>query len=210
MTASKYIKIKSSDNKEFSGYLCLPPAAKGPGLLLVQEIFGVNSHIKEVAQLYAQDGFVVLAPDLFWRTEAGVELSDLGDAIDTLKTLPEVSGKIGAIGYCLGGHIAYRLASRNKVSAAVSYYGGSIDQVLDEAKTLHTPLIMHFAELDKYIPAPATEKISAALKNNAHVVIHHYPGVDHGFNCDQRGSYNRQAAMLAFARSSAFLHKHLD
>jgi carboxymethylenebutenolidase len=224
--------INSKDNKEFSGYLCQPPSKTGPGLLLIQEIFGVNSHIKDVAELYAQAGFVVLAPDLFWRVEAGVELnytssdfakgleiankldmeqvlSDLNDAIDALKKLPEVTGKVGTVGYCLGGTLAYRLAARNKVDAAVSYYGGSIAQALDEAKNLNTPLLMHFAELDKYIPAESIEKISAALANKSNVTIHHYAGIDHGFNCDQRSTYNRPAAMLAFARSVAFLNKHL-
>ncbi len=231
--SSQYIKIKSKDNKEFSGYLCTPPSGNGPGLLLIQEIFGVNSHIREVAELYAQAGFVVLAPDLFWRVKADVELtysnsdfaqgldianklnmeqvlSDLSDAINTLKELPAVTAKIGSVGYCLGGTLSYRLATHNNVAASVSYYGGSIAQALDEAKDLNTPLLMHFAELDKYIPAASLEKIRTALSNNSHSTIHYYPGVDHGFNCDQRGAYNRQAAMLAFARSVEFLHKHLS
>ncbi len=232
MTISEYIKIKTTDNKEFSGYLSKPPSGKGPGLLLVQEIFGINSHIREVADLYAQEGFVVLAPDLFWRVQPGVELgynsedfakgldlygkldmnqalSDLSDAINTLKELPAVAGKVGAVGYCLGGNISYRLASRGKVDAAVSYYGGGIDQALDEAKNLHCPLLMHFADLDKYISADAVKNISTSLANKPAVKIYTYSNVDHGFNCDQRSTYNRQAAMLAYSRSAAFLHKHL-
>jgi carboxymethylenebutenolidase len=234
MTAGEYIKIKTKkEAEEFSGYLCLPPTGKGPGLLLIQEIFGVNSHIRDVAQLYAAEGFVVLAPDLFWRTEKGVELSydgpgfakglelygklnmnqalaDLSDAIDTLRALPSVTGNVGAVGYCLGGHIAYRLAARDKVDAAVCYYGGSIDQALDEAKNVNCPMIMHFAELDTYIPVATVEKISAALVNKDKVKIYNYAGVDHGFNCDQRNTYNHKAAMLAYSRSAAFLHKYLD
>ena len=230
--SGEYIKIKTKDNKEFSGYLCKPPAGKGPGLLLIQEIFGVNSHIKDVAELYAKEGFVVLAPDLFWRSEPGVELTyvgkdaakgyelygkldmnqslgDLTDAIETLGKLPEVKGKIGAVGFCLGGHIAYRLVCHALVDVAISYYGGGIDQVLDEAKNLNRPLLMHYAELDKHISAEAISKVSDALANNSNVTIHHYAGVDHGFNCDQRATYNRQASMLAYGRSAAFLHKYL-
>lgn len=226
------MKIKTSDNKEFSGYLSKPATGKGPGLLLIQEIFGVNSHIREVADLYAQDGFVVLAPDIFWRTEANVELNynsedfakglalvgkldmdktltDLSDAINFLKTLPEVSGKVGSIGYCMGGLISYRLICQGKVDAAVSYYGGGIDQAIDEVKNLNCPLLMHFAAMDKYISVDAVNKISAAVIGKP-VDIYKYENVDHGFNCDQRSTYNRQAAMLAFSRSSAFLHKHLD
>ncbi len=231
--AGNYIKIKTKDKQEFSGFLCQPPAGNGPGLLLIQEIFGVNSHIKDVADLYAQEGFVVLAPDLFWRSEPGVEIgytntdfakglelygkldmeqaiSDLVDAIETLRKLPSVTGKVGAIGFCLGGHIAYRLAARGKVDAAVSYYGGGIDQALAEAKNLQVPMIMHFADQDKYISAEAIKKIRSAVADKPNVTIHEYAGVDHGFNCDQRQTYNRQAAMLAYGRSAAFLHKHLD
>lgn len=231
--AGNFIKIKTKDKQEFSGLLCLPPAGSGPGLLLVQEIFGVNSHIKDVADLYAQEGFVVLAPDLFWRAEPGVELSydskdfakglelygklnmeqvlsDLDDAVETLRQLPSVKGKVGAVGYCLGGHIAYRLACRGKVDAAVSYYGGGIDQALDEAKNLRVPLTMHFADKDHYISAEAVAKIREAVRDKQNVTIHTYPDVDHGFNCDQRATYNRKAAMLAYGRSAAFLHKHLD
>jgi len=229
----EYIKIKTKDNKEFSGYLSKPPQDnEGPGLILVQEIFGVNSHIKDVAELYAQEGFVVLAPDLFWRTEPGVELgysekdmakgialaskldidqamTDLKDAIDTLHHLPSVSGKTGAVGFCRGGYIAYYLACRGLVDASVSYYGGGIDQALDEAKSLNRPLLMHFGELDKHITPAAVEKIRKALANKSNVTVHTYEA-DHGFNCDQRSTYNRQASMLAYSRSAAFLHKYLD
>ncbi len=233
MKSGDYIKIKTKDAKEFSGFLSLPPAGKGPGLLLIQEIFGVNNHIRDVADLYSQEGFVVLAPDLFWRSQPGVEISydeedfakglelahklnmdqaliDLSDAIDTLRALPSVAGKVGAIGYCMGGHIAYRFAARGKVDAAVCYYGGGIDQALDEAKNIHCPLIMHFAEKDTYIPATAVEKIRSAFAGKDNVTIYKYADVDHGFNCDQRKTYNRRAAMLAYSRSAAFLHKHLD
>lgn len=228
----EYIKIKSKDNKEFSGYLCTSSTGRGPGLLLVQEIFGINSHIREVAELYAQDGFTVLAPDLFWRAEPGIQLSynekdfakglelygkldmeqainDLSCAVDTLRLLPETTSKVGAVGYCLGGLIAYKLACRDIVDASVAYYGGGTDQALDEAKNLTRPLLMHFAEADKFIPKTAIEKIRTTLAGKSNVTIYTYPNVDHGFNCDQRGSYNRQSAMLAFARSSAFLHRWL-
>jgi carboxymethylenebutenolidase len=228
-----YIKIKTKDNQEFSGFLCLPPGGKGPGLLLVQEIFGVNSHIRDVAELYAAEGFVVLAPDLFWRSQPGFEigydkedfakgieqygklnmnqaLDDLSDAIDTLHGLSSVTGKVGVVGFCLGGHIAYRLAARGKVDAAVSYYGGGIDQALDEAKNIRCPMIMHFGGLDTHISPVTVEKIQAALAGKNDVTIYNYADADHGFNCDQRKTYNRKAAMLAYSRSAAFLHKNLD
>jgi carboxymethylenebutenolidase len=232
--SGEYIKIKSNDNQEFSGYLCRPPQGKeGPGLILIQEIFGVNSHIRDVAELYAKEGFVVLAPDLFWRIQPDVQLGyepqdmtkgiefasklDLNQTLDdfkevaaTLHNLSSVSGKTGAVGYCRGGYFAYYLACRGIVDAAVCYYGGGIENALDEAKNLKCPMLMHYAELDKHINAAAIDKVEAALANKSNVTIYTYPDVDHGFNCDQRGTYNRQAAMLAYGRSAAFLHKYLD
>ncbi|PWT96513.1 MAG: carboxymethylenebutenolidase [Candidatus Melainabacteria bacterium] len=226
------IKIKSGDGKEFPGFLCRPESGSGPGLLLIQEIFGVNDHIRDVADLYAREGFVVLAPDLFWRIEQGIQLgysdkdmakgmelyqkldfglgvSDLAHVATILRQMPGVNGKVGAVGFCMGGNFAYRLAAHGRVDAAVSYYGGGIDQILDQAKGITSPLIMHFGEKDSHIPQAAVEKIRKAVEGNPLVSIYVYRGADHGFNCDQRGSYDRKSAMLAFARSTAFLHKHL-
>jgi len=224
------VKIKTSDGKEFDGILTRPDASNGAGILLVQEIFGVNDHIRDVANLYAQEGYTVLAPDLFWRTDPGIQLGysqgeiekgvgimqkldferatlDLIDAAQTLKKLPGIK-KMGAVGYCMGGMFTYRLACRNAIDAAVSYYGGGIDQQLGEASKIKIPLLMHFADSDNYIPMPAIEKIKQAV-NPVKAIVHVYKGVDHGFNCDQRGSYDRKSAMLAFARTIEFFNKHL-
>lgn len=226
------VKIKSADGKEFSGFLARPEKGTGPGIILIQEIFGVNSHIRDVADLYAREGFVVLAPDVFWRIDPGIELgygekdmvkgmalyqksdftqivSDLSDAIVTLHNLPGVADKVGVVGYCMGGNLAYRLAAQGKVDAAVSYYGGGIDQVLDQANGVKCPLLMHFAEADDHIPPSSVEKIKKAFEGNKNVTIYTYPGVHHGFNCDQRASYDRKSAMLAYSRSAAFFHKYL-
>jgi carboxymethylenebutenolidase len=224
------VKIKTSDGKEYNGFLTRPEVSNGAGIVLVQEIFGVNDHIRDVASLYAQEGYTVLAPDLFWRTDPDVQLGysqgeiekgigimqklDLDvatqDLIDAVAALRKVSGikKIGAVGFCMGGMFAYRLACRNAVDASVAYYCGGIDQQLAEATKLKTPLLMHFADTDNYIPMPAIEKIKQAVAP-AKAIVHVYKGVDHGFNCDQRGSYDRKSAMLAFARSLEFFNKHL-
>jgi carboxymethylenebutenolidase len=226
------IKIKSADGQEFSGFLARPESGTGPGLLLIQEIFGVNSHIRDVADLYAREGFVVLAPDVFWRSEPGMQLgysaaevekgiaivqksdfklilSDLAEAISTLHHLPGVQDKVGAVGYCMGGNLTYRLAAEGKIDAGVSYYGGGIDQLLDQASNIKCPLIMNFAEVDDYIPLEAIKKIEKAFEKHDKVTIYTYPGVHHGFNCDQRASYDRKSAMLAYSRSAAFFHKYL-
>jgi carboxymethylenebutenolidase len=226
------IKLKSGDGTEFSGFLARPPHGSGPGLLLIQEIFGVNEHIRDVADLYAQEGFVVLAPDVFWRMEPGIQLgynegdvakgfayyqkmdwaqteADLGHVAGIVRQLPGVTGKVGAIGYCMGGNFAYRLAVAGKVDAAVSYYGGGVDAIIDEAKRIVCPLLMHFGEADTHIPLDSVQKIKKAVEGNPLITIRVYSGAQHGFNCDQRSSYDRKTAMLAYSRSAAFLHKHL-
>src|SRR5215472_14381143 len=149
------VKIKTSDGKEFDGFLTKPESSNGAAIVLIQEIFGVNDHIRDVAHLYAQEGYTVLAPDLFWRTDPGLQIGyspseiekgiaimqkqdlekatqDLISAVETLKKLPGIK-KVGAVGYCMGGMFTYRLACRNAVDAAVSYYGGGIDQQVSEA-----------------------------------------------------------------------------
>jgi carboxymethylenebutenolidase len=229
MTGSTF-EIKSGSG--FTGYLALPDASKAPGIILIQEIFGVNSHIRQVADLYAAAGYVVLAPDVFWRAEPHVELGytpddiqkgialvsksdneqlvgDMIDAVQVLRKHPNCSGKVAAVGYCMGGYLSYRLATKGAVDAAVCYYGGRIDQALDEAKNLHCPIMMHFGEKDSHIPAESVAKIRDALKGKEQVEILVYPGADHGFNCDQRPSYDRQSAMLAFGRSMIMLHTAL-
>jgi carboxymethylenebutenolidase len=212
----------------YKGYLSVPDSGKGPGILVIQEIFGVNSHIRDVADLYAKAGFTALAPDVFWRVKQGVQLGytpediqqgieiagklnqdqtldDLKQAITKLKSLPQTTGKVASTGYCMGGTYSYLLATADAVDAAISYYGGTIVKNLDRASNLHCPIILHFGEHDAHIPMTDVEKIRAALKGKGHVELYTYDA-DHGFNCDQRSSYDRKSAMLAFARSMIVLH----
>jgi carboxymethylenebutenolidase len=211
----------------YAGYLALPPGGRGPGLLLWQEIFGVNEHIRAVADQYALDGFVVLAPDAFWRQAPRVELGYAGDdyaraislmqgyagpdaladiaaAMQALRARPEVSGKLGTIGYCLGGRLAYLTAATTAVDAAVPYYGGGIQAQLDRAGAIQCPMQFHYAEQDNNIPLTAVEQVRAALPAPRHEV-HLYPGAHHGFNCWARGSYHAGSAALAHGRSLSFL-----
>jgi carboxymethylenebutenolidase len=216
----------------FEGYLALPPAGSGPGLVLFQEIFGVNAHIRAVAEQYALDGFVVLAPDAFWRQAPRVELGYVGDertravalmqglhaaealadihtAVTTLRARPEVGArKVGAIGYCMGGRLAYLAAATTDVDAAVPFYGGGIHTLLDRAPAIRCPLQFHYAEHDDHIPLDAVERVRAAT---AHLGadVHVYPGSMHGFNCWARASYHAPSAALAHGRATAFLAQHL-
>jgi carboxymethylenebutenolidase len=228
----KTIELKAADGKEFSAYMALPEGDRGPGMIVIQEIFGVNSHIRDVVDLYAQLGFVTIAPDLFFRIKPGLDIGyteasmqegmsyyqkldfdqaieDLTTCVQALKAMPEVVAKVGSVGYCMGGQLSYRLATKNAVDAAVSYYGGGLEPYIEQASNLKTPLLMHFAEKDNYIPMSTVEEMTDALAEKRDTAVYLYPGVDHGFNCDQRGSYDRTSAMVAFARSNWFLHKHL-
>lgn len=216
----------------FGGYLALPPAGSGPGLLLLQEIFGVNPHIRALAEQYALDGFVVLAPDVFWRQAPRVELgyegeerqrgiqlagqlqptellADLQAAIAALRARAEVGNrKVGAIGYCMGGRLAFNAAAAAGVDAAVAYYGGGIHNQLDLADRIGCPMQFHYAEHDDNIPPAAVDKVRAAMAGKAPEVFV-YPGSMHGFNCWARASYHAPSAALAHGRSLAFLAQQL-
>ena len=229
---SQWIDIRTAQGETFSGYLSLPPTGQGPGLVLVQEIWGVNSHIRAVADQYALDGYVVLAPDMFWRLEPRVDLdydqagsakafgllqkldrvlaaSDLGSAADTLRTRPEVTGKVGVLGFCIGGQMAYRVAAAGKADAAVAYYGGGIQDSLDLAGQIDCPILFHYAGLDAFIPPGAVAAVKGAFAGRNNAVFHDYPDSDHGFNCWGRPAYHQQNAALAHGRSLEFLAAHL-
>ncbi|TSA18832.1 MAG: dienelactone hydrolase family protein [Betaproteobacteria bacterium] len=234
---SRWIDIKASDGGTLKGYLSLPPGAgktgKGPGIVLIQEIFGVNSHIRAVADQYASDGYTVLAPDLFWRMQPMVELGygqedfktgigymqkfdfaaglkDLAATVAALRALPEGGGKVASVGYCMGGMLSYLCAANAGVDAAVCYYGGGIHTKLDEAGKIKCPVLFHFAGNDSYIPAAAVEAVKQTFAGRESVRIDVYPGVDHGFNCWDRAAYNQQSAALARGRSLAFLATNIS
>lgn len=217
----------------FGGHLALPPAGSGPGLLLFQEIFGVNAHIRAVAEQYALDGFVVLAPDIFWRQAPRVELGYVGDerargmalaqalqpdavqgdiaaALAALRARPEVGArKVGAFGYCMGGRLAWLAAATTDIACAVPFYGGGIHGQLERAATVRCPLQFHYAEHDDHIPLDAVERVRAATAHIAGTELHVYPGAQHGFNCWARASYQAAAAALAHGRATAFLAARL-
>lgn len=229
---SQSIAIPVGEGSSCSGYLALPPTGKGPGLLLIQEIFGVNEHIRAVADQWAQDGYVVLAPDVFFRQQAGVDLGydaagfekglallqghdtaqsvrDLAAAVRVLRQRPEVTGGVASLGFCMGGLLSYLCAAGAGVDAAVCYYGGGIHTQLDKAGAISVPVLFHFAEQDSLIPLSAVTSVKQAFASHANACVHTYPRVDHGFNCWGRPMYNQQAAALARGRSLVFLSEHL-
>jgi carboxymethylenebutenolidase len=228
----KYVKVTSWDRKTFRAYLATPPGRKGPGILLCQEIFGINDHIREVADQYAEEGFFVLAPDLFHRLEPNVELGygeedfkrafgfyqrfdedkgakDIKSAVGALRKVKGCNGKVAALGYCLGGKLAYLAAARAGVDAAIGYYGVYIEKNLKEAGKIKCPLLLHFAGSDRFVPPAAEAKIRKALAKLPEFESYVYPGADHAFNCKERASYDKSASSLAYSRSIGFLRRHL-
>jgi len=224
------ITIKSFDGGEFDAYLSLPASGYGPGILVLQEIFGVNSYMRSVVDWYAAHGFVALCPDLFWRIERGVELTeadrskafsfyqqldeakaveDSAAALEFLRKHPACSGRAGAVGFCLGGNLAYLLSARFKPDCAVGYYGVSIEKALDEAKNLSSPLLLHIAGADQFCPPQAQAQIHAALDANPLVTIHDYPDEGHAFGRPGGEHYAPAAAELANLRSLEFFVSHL-
>ena len=221
---SEYVTLNAADGHELSAYVARPKGEPVAGLVVVQEIFGVNAHIRSVADGYAKDGFLVVAPALFDRIEQGVELgyegADMQRALgfvpklDTEKALADIAAamefagsatgkKVGVIGYCFGGTLAWVAAARLHPAAAVGYYGGRIGNYADE--TPCAPVMLHFGKQDSHIPAKEVEKLHAA---HPEVEIYWYEA-GHGFNCDARGSYNKEAAIEARERTLRFLKKHL-
>jgi carboxymethylenebutenolidase len=227
----KFVQLTAADGNELSAYVAEPEGAAIGALVLVQEIFGVNAHIRSVADGYAKDGFLVIAPALFDRFEKGVELKyegeDMGKAfglygqlkpettlLDVAAAFAYVKGdhKTGVIGYCYGGFTAWIAATRGKASGfdaacAVGYYAGGIGSVATEEPTC--PVLLHFGGKDSHIGPEQIEAVKAAHGDHGDVTIYVYEGAEHGFNCDARGSYNPEAAKLARERSLAFLKANI-
>ena len=226
-----WIDITAPDGGSFGAYVSTPPKAAqtgGPGIVLIQEIWGVNQHIRDVADQCAMDGFTVFAPDVFWRQQPRVDLGynevdnpkafafmngldrvnaakDLTATAAALRAHPTCGGKVASVGYCMGGALSFLCAATGSVDAAVCYYGGGIHTMLDRVADIKVPMLLHFAEKDGHIPMSAVDAVQTAFKGRDEVRIDVYPGVDHGFNCWGRAMYNQKAAALARGRSLAFL-----
>ncbi len=225
------IMIKSDDGTQFSGYLAEPGSGPAPGIVVLQEIFGVNSAMRSIAEDLAHKGYLALVPDLFWRQEPNLQLSDKTDwdralelyqgfdedagirdaraALAQLRALSACSGKAGAIGYCLGGKLAYLMATRSDSDCAVSYYGVGIENALGEAENIDRPFLLHVAEDDDFVPAEAQTKVADALAKNRWVNRYSYPGVGHAFARPAGEHYDIAAATIANQRTTEFLALHL-
>jgi carboxymethylenebutenolidase len=233
MPTSRRHTISTADGS-FTAYEARPEGSGPfPGVVVIQEIFGVNAVMRETCDALARQGFLAVCPDLFWRIEPGVDITDHSEAewkkafalynafdidkgiediqatIDHVRAHPDCTGKVGAVGYCLGGLLAFLTATRTDADAAVAYYGVGIDSRLAEAEKLTRPLLLHIAEEDGFVPKTAQEQIKSELHNLTGVQIFSYPGRDHGFARQGGQHFHQQDAGLANERSVEFLRRAL-
>lgn len=225
-------EITAADGERFGAYLALPESGRGPGLVLVQEIFGANATMRAHADLFAEEGYTVLVPDLFWRIEAGLELGyseaevtrgrallerfdvgrgleDIGACLSHLRAMPSGTGMAGVVGFCLGGRLAFLAAARLSPDAAVAFYGSGIDAHADEARAIRCPTILHFGAKDMMIPPEAVARVRAATDGNPNLRLFTYGEAGHGFYNHDRAAYHRPSAMMAHSRTIALLRQAL-
>jgi carboxymethylenebutenolidase len=230
----KNVKINARDGGGFSAYVVKPETdLPAPAVVVIQEIFGVNDVMREICDNLAGAGYIAICPDLFWRQEPGIELTDKTEAdwqrafelfngfdvdlgiedlkatLDHIRRDKDCNGRVGTIGYCLGGKLAYLMATRSDADCNVSYYGVGLDELLDEAPQIKKQLLMHMAEKDKFTPMETQQKILGALNKHKNVEIHVYPDVDHAFARVGGQHYDKEAAHKANFRSADFLATHL-
>lgn len=219
------VQLRAKDMHELGAYVVQPGTPANAGIVIVQEIFGVNGYIRSVVDRYADEGFVAIAPALFDRIEPGIELGyegadaqramgllghfSIDKAVDDIEAaVSYLRGfgckQVGVVGFCLGGTLAWLSATRLPVDAAVGYYGGRIAQYVGERPK--APVMLHFGDEDKHIPAEEIAKIATAYPA---IPIYHYPA-GHGFSCDARASYDASSATLARERTLAFLREQLS
>jgi carboxymethylenebutenolidase len=223
MTMGAFTTIMARDGHEFQAWLAAAPARPRGAVVVIQEIFGINAYIRAVTDGFAAAGYTAIAPSLFDRVRRGIELGyssqELQEGAGYMKqllpenTMKDVaaavavvrnSGRVGAVGYCFGGGLAYLAACQLPVACAVVYYGRAASY-LDQ--TPKCPVLYHFGEADQSIPMSDVEKIRAAARPDS--AIYTYPGAGHGFSCNQRASYNPEAAALARTRTFEFLERYL-
>jgi carboxymethylenebutenolidase len=232
MIRTQSITLPLRDGK-MGAYLALPERLPAPGIVAIMEIWGVNDTMRHHAQEFAEAGFACLVPDLFWRQEPGVELSDgnpahvqrafdlyydfdydLGvrDMEDTVAFLAKheaCTGKAGAVGYCLGGKLCYLLCCRTDIDCAVAYYGTYIEHRIREAPNLHRPFMLHMAMKDRWVQAEVNALLERRLAPNPNVTIHKYPGADHAFARLGGRTYSKPEAERALGLTLDFFRRHL-
>jgi carboxymethylenebutenolidase len=227
-----HITIEGRDGA-FGAYISRPKTLPAPAVVVLQELFGVNADIRKTCDEIAEQGFLAVAPDLFWRREPGVDLDvtseadwqhglhlyqaydrdagvrDVKDTVNAVAKLPGCTGRVAVLGYCLGGLMVFLTAVRYGIDAAVAYHGGDTEKYLGEIDGLKAPMLMHLAEEDEFISKPAQAEIKTALAKKPNATVYSYPGQNHAFSRHGGAHYNAEAAALAHERTYAFLNRQL-
>ena len=222
---AEWIDIQANDGGYFKAFVEKPADGQGPVVICIQEIFGINHAMRDIAKHWANQGYIAVAPDLFWRQEPGVDITDKSEAewkkafelyqgfdvhkgVDDLKaTLARArqmeggNGKVGSIGFCLGGKLAYLMATRTDADCNVGYYGVGIEELLTEASNITKPLVLHIAEEDGFVPKEAQAKVKDGLANIGAASIFSYSNMDHAFARIGGIPYDEENANLANART---------
>jgi carboxymethylenebutenolidase len=235
--STNYEKVAAHDGGTFDAYCAIPESGQGPGILVFQEIFGINDNMRGLADRLAEEGYVALVPDMFWRIEPRFERKDESGMADAfaimqrfdmaaaaddiaaahahLLSMPECTGKVGAVGFCLGGGLAFACAALSRVDgrgpdAAVAYYGSHVNSMLDQVEKIECPVMYHYGDQDPYIPEAAVAEVEQAVADRPGVEFHHYDA-GHAFsNWDAPSMYQREAADRAWDRTLAFFARHLQ
>ncbi|QWT19847.1 dienelactone hydrolase family protein [Bacillus sp. NP157] len=226
------LSVTTPDGR-FDAYVAMPARTPAPVVVVIQEIFGITDGIRAIADGLARDGFIAVAPDLFWRFQPHIELSEHSEAdwntalgyymkldiekatddivatLDAARALPDANGKAGVMGFCLGGLLTFLTVARGKADAGVEYYGGRTEEFVERGKDISTPLLMHLAGEDEFMSKEAKATIKATLEGNPHVEIHVYAGRNHAFARPGGDHYDAADAEKANARTRAFLAEKL-
>lgn len=230
------IEIQDADGSNtFNAYVAEPQGSPRGAIVVIQEIFGINEGIRRKCDRWAQKGYLALAPDLFWRLEPGIELDpDVPEEFDralelmgqfdqdqgvvdieaTIRAARQrlgqgATGKVGCVGFCLGGRLAFMAAARTDVDASVGYYAVALDSLLHEKHAIANPLMLHIAGADHFVGPETQRAMHEELDQHPKVVLHDYPGEDHGFAAEMGKRRSEQAAQLADSRTEQFFAQHL-
>lgn len=230
---TEYVMVPMRNGGEMGAYVAYPDQTPAGSVIAIMEIWGVNDTMRYHAKEFAEAGYICLVPDLFWRQEPGVELSDgnpadverafdlyygfdydlgvedMEDVAVYLKRLQESNGKVGAVGYCLGGKLCYLMSCRTEIDCAVAYYGTYIEHNIREVGNLHRPFMLHMAMKDRWVQAEVNELLLRKLSPLPLVEIHQYPEADHAFARHGGKTYSKPESDRALTLSLAFFNKHL-
>ncbi|HEY8287659.1 MAG TPA: dienelactone hydrolase family protein [Acetobacteraceae bacterium] len=224
------IKIQAGDGTgDFAAYLREPKAKPAGVVVLIQEIFGVNQAMRDTAAWVADLGFIAVCPDLFWRIEPGIDITDKSEAewkrafelfqtfdqakgiedlkatVAAVRSLPGANGKVGTMGYCLGGRLAFMMAQQSDADVNISYYGVGLDNLLGDIGKVTRPLMVHIADKDEFFPAEGRAKVAAAVRGNSHIACFTYPNADHAFARVNGVHWDGRSAAIANGRSAEAL-----